>query len=167
MGKILSAIGSALRALGRIIWVPCRATGRLIMKVIDVGGSAPAPATQATQSSQRPSRGAEVIDLATRQEAKRSKAATEVRTLAQKMAAGSVTMADMHQVPADVVKWLSDLTHVQLCRVICAEDLDAWMFQKKEIRGLPAYLTPIHKLANDRRQDLEPKYGPPISAPAI
>lgn len=167
MGKIMAAVGAVLRALGSVVWVPCKVTGKLIMKVIDFSGGPAAPAAAETATSVQRPKSAEVIDLSARQEARRSKAAEQVRALAQKMAAQSVTMADMHDVPADVVKWLSSLDHLQLCRLICVEDLDGYMNRKSEVRGLPPYLQPIYRPANDRLQDLEAEYNPPISAPAI
>lgn len=166
MGKILNAIGAALRALGSVIWVPCRITGRLVMKIIDFGGT-PAPAAAETVKSVQRPKGAEVIDLAARQEQRRSKACDQVRTLAQKMAAGSVKMADMHDVPANVVQWLSSLDHLQICRLVCVEDLDGYMNRKSEVRGLPPYLQPIYRPANDRTEDERMEYLPPMSAAAI
>lgn len=167
MGKILSAIGAALRALGHIVWVPCRATGRMIMKIVDFGGSAPAPAATASQSSQRPSQGAEVISLAERQAAKLSKSQKAITTLAGKMAYGSVQLSDMHDVPAEVVQWLSQLDHIQLCRITCIEDMNGYMSGRREVRGLPKYMAPIYRPANERTQDYEPECHGPISAPAI
>jgi hypothetical protein len=79
-----------------------------------------------------------------------------------------VTMADMHDVPADVVKWLAALDHQQLCRLICTEDLAGYMNRRVEIRGLPKYLEVPPRPSNRRTADPELAYAPaPIAAVAI
>jgi hypothetical protein len=162
MGQIIAAIGAALRAIGKTVWVTCKKTGRLIMQMIpDFGASAPLPAAAVQRSAQRPGN-----DNHARQVSEPTGAALAVKQLAQKMAAGSVTMQDMHNVEADVVKWMASLDHNQLCKLICCEDLGSYMNGRKEVRGLPRYLETPPRPAQRRTADPEPAYTP-IAALAI
>lgn len=162
MDRIIAAIGAALRAIGRTVWVTCKKTGRLVMHLIpDFGAGAPLPAAAVQRSAQRPSN-----DNHASQVAEPSGAALAVKSLAQKMAAGSVTMQDMHNVPADTVKWLSELDHIQLCKLICIEDLGSYMAGRKKVRGLPKYLEMPPRPSERRTADREMGYTP-IAALAL
>ena len=161
MDRIIAAIGAALRAIATVVWVTCRATGRLIRKVIQSGDAPAIPRAEVQRSVQRPSN-----DNFSRQVREPVGAALAVKRLAQKMAAGGVTMADMHNVDANVVKWLSGLDHIQLCKLICVEDLTGYMNRRIEIRGLPRYLDMPPRPSERRTLDRERAYTP-IAAPAI
>lgn len=162
MGQIIAAIRVAISAITRTVWVTCKATGRLIMKCVpDFGASAPVQsAAPANRWVQQPA-GAAVADIA-RQVEKPLPAAQAVRTLAQKMAAGTDALQDAHQVPAKVVQWMSSLDRVQLCRLVCAkpEDLAAYMNGRHDMRGLPPYLLMPGRPAPRRTYDRELAYIP-------
>ena len=162
MDKIIAAIRTALFAITTIIWVPCRITGRLLRKVMQASDGPSIPRAEVAQPSvRRPSN-----DNGVRQVAEPSGAALAVKRLAQRMAAGTVTMQDMHNVDADVVKWLSGLDQQQLCRLICVEDLAGYMNRRIEVRGLPPYLQMLERPSPRRTVDLEIAYTP-IAALAI
>ena len=143
--------------------MPCRITGRLIRKVVQSGGSPGIPRAEISQrSAQRSGNGN------SRQTARPTPAVEAVRILAQKMAGGTHSLQDMHQVPADVVQWLSGLDRVQLCRLVCAkpEDLAAYMSGRTHIRGMPPYLELTERPAPRRTADREMGYNPAL-APAM
>jgi hypothetical protein len=95
-------------------------------------------------------------------------AALAVKQLAQRMAAGTVSMQDMYAVEADVVKWLASLEHRQLCRLVCAEDLGGYMNRRTEIRGLPRYLEHLPRPPERRTHEPRLAYTPaPVEAVAI
>jgi len=160
MDRIIAAIGAALRAIAVILWVPCHLTGRLIRKIQH---TARGPSIPAVDMSHRPGRRPSNDNA--RQVREPTGAALAVKALAQRMAAGSVTMADMHGVDADVVKWMASLDHIQLCRLICVEDLGAYM-SGREVRGLPPYLQTPPRPSERRTAEREQVYTP-IAAPAI
>lgn len=168
MDRIIAAVRAAISAITRTVWVTCKVTGRLIMKCVpDFGASAPVQQTApANRSTQRPA-GAAVAELA-RQVDKPAPAVEAIRTLAQKMAGGTHSLQDMHQVPAEVVQWMSSLDRVQLCRLVCAkpQDLAAYMNGRTDMRGLPPYLVPIDRPAQRRTADRELAYSP-SAAPAM
>ena len=157
MHQIIAAIRVAISAIIVIVWVPCRITGRLIRKIqrSAAGPSIPSVDVSPHRSARRPSN-----DSGARQVDKPTPAHQAVRTLAQKMAAGTHALQDMHQVPAEVVQWLSSLDRVQLCRLVCAkaEDLAAYMNGRTDIRGMPRYLEPIERPAPRRTADRELAY---------
>ncbi|QYO75623.1 hypothetical protein [Devosia salina] len=158
MDRIIAAIGAALRAIGRTVWVTCKKTGRLVMHLIpDFGAGAPLPAAAVQRRSN---------DNGARQVTAPTGAALAVKTLAQRMAAGTVTMQDMHNVPADTVKWMSQLDHIQLCKLICVEDLGGYMSGRREVRGLPAYLQMQERPSKSRTAEREMAHTP-IAALAI
>lgn len=161
MDRIIAAIGAALRAIATVVWVTCRATGRLIRKVIHSGDDPAIPRAEIPRSTQRPSN-----DNGVRQVREPTDAALAVKSLAQKMAAGSVTMQDTDKVDADVVQWLSQLNHQQLCRLICVDDLAGYMNRRVEIRGLPRYLELPPRPSESRTTNLDTAYTP-IAAFAI
>lgn len=162
MGQIIAAIRAAISAIIAIVWVPCRITGRLIRQIQRSAAGPSIPSVEVAQrSGRRPSN-----DNSVRQVAEPTGAALAVKSLAQKMAAGSVTMQDMHNVDAEVVKWLSQLDNIQLCKLICVEDLGAYMNRKVEVRGLPRYLEMPPRPSDRRTADRELAYTP-IAALAI
>ncbi len=169
MNRIIAAIGAALRAIGRTVWVTCKATGRLVMRVIpDFGGGAPVqPVSPVNRSTHRPAAAA-VTELS-RQVDKPTPAVEALRTLAQKMAGGTDTVQDMLQVPAEVVQWLSSLDRVQLCRLVCAksEDISAYMNRRTDIRGMPPFLEPIERPASRRTAEQRELAYDPTPAPAM
>lgn len=161
MHQIIAAIGAALRAMARTVWVTYKRTGRLIMQMIpDIGATAPAP-TAVQRSFQRPSN-----DNDGRQVREPTGAALAVKHLAQRMASDTFTMDDMDGVDADVVEWMASLDHQQLCRLICVEDLPGYMSGRKEVRGLPPYLQHVPRPAERRTAERDLAYAP-IAAPAI
>jgi hypothetical protein len=161
MDKIIAAIGAALRAIATVVWVTCRSTGRLLRKVLHAGDGPSIPRADISRSVQRPGN-----DNQVRQVREPTGAALAVKHLAQKMAAGTVTMKDMHNVDADVVKWLASLDHQQLCKLICVEDLAGYMNRRIEVRGLPRYLEMAPRPSPRRTGDRDLAYTP-IAAPAI
>nr|WP_295884178.1 hypothetical protein [uncultured Devosia sp.] len=161
MDKIIAAIGAALRAIGRTVWVTCKVTGRLIRKIIHSGDAPAIPRADIPRSTQRPSN-----DNGVRLVREPAGAALAVKSLAQRMAAGTVAMQDMHNVDADVVKWLSALDHGQLCRLICVDDLGGYMNRRIEVRGLPRYLEMPPRPSEGRTVDRDMAYTP-IAALAI
>lgn len=154
MKQILAAIAAAIRSMTRSARIVCRKTGRLILQILpDFGGGG--GAAQAIPSDQ--------AEPSADQAASSPGAVEAVRGLARKMAAGTVTMQDMHAVHADTVRWLTSLDRVQLCRLVCAADLGGYMSRRSEIRRLPRYLEqvprPPDRRTEDREQDHEYRSG--------
>lgn len=162
MGQFIAAIRAAISAITGFVWVTCKTTGKLIMKLIpDPGGGAPVqPAATVSRSTQRPRM--ETAAEFARQADKPTPATQAIRTLAHKMAGRTHSLQDMHQLPAEVVQWLSSLDRVQLCRLVCAkpEDLAAYMNGRTDIKGMPPYLEPIERPALRRTADRELAHSP-------
>ena len=162
MQTIIAAVRAVIAAIATILWVPCRITGRLIRKMVP-GSAARVPAAPVQRSVQRPSN-----DNGVGQASKPTGTELSVKALAQKMASGSVTMEDMDVVDTAVLKWLSGLDHIQLCRLICAEDLAGYMNRRVEIRGLPRYLEHTPRPSERRTDEPCPDHRPAaIAAVAI
>lgn len=162
MDRIIAAVRAAIFAIATVVWVTCKATGRLIRKVIPGAPDTSIPSLYMSHRiGRRPGN-----DNAARQVAGPTGAALAVKTLAQRMAAGTVTMQDMHGVDADVVKWMSQLDHQQLCRLICVERLGDYMAGRTEVRGLPKYLEMPPRPSERRTTDRDMAYTP-IAALAI
>lgn len=162
MREIIAAIRAVLGAVASIVWVTCKRTGKLIMKLVpDIGGSAPAPA-------RLPVRSGAVGEKRTGATAPtpRSTSTEVVRELARAMAAGTAKPADMKGVSTAVVQWLGTLDRVQLCRLVCAKDLNEYLAGRDTLKDMPPYLeVPEPRPAQRRTAEPDFDYRPRLAYP--
>lgn len=158
MRSFIAFVASAIRVAFRITWRVCRATSRLVMQMIPDIDAAPAqPAIQTRAASKRAPASAAKLQKDTSFE--------QVRELARKMSYGVARPEDMKGLKPAVIEWVTSLDREQLCRLVCAENLKAFIDGQASLKGMPGYLEPVARSAARRTVEPEPAYQPRMAMP--